>query len=155
MRKKYSEICENWGISPEAYREDFEWVMADPRDDKGRLTRELGIRRPGAAPIRLDRIHTRLGTHFYEQGTKMLFLGSPSVSKDDFFFDTPGAGPLIRAAREAKGLTQAQVGEALGYTPDQGQRYLHSWETGARKVTRSKIVPLAKLLDLAVEDLLS
>lgn len=64
-------------------------------------------------------------------------------------------GEKLRKAREKKGLTQAQVGEALGYTPDHGQRYLHSWETGVRKVTRSKIISLAKLLDMAVEDLLS
>ncbi len=50
---------------------------------KGRLDDSWASGGLGDAPIRLDRIHTRLGTHFYEQDTKLILL-SPSVSKDSF-----------------------------------------------------------------------
>lgn len=61
----------------------------------------------------------------------------------------------IRAARIAKGFTQAQVGEAMGYSQaDQAQRYVSGWETGVRKIPRKHLVALAELLDLEVSDLL-
>ena len=86
MKKTYEAICENWGIDTETYRADFEWVKADPRDENGKLTRELGIRKRGGPVIRLNRSHTQAGTAFYEQESGMNFSHAPSVSREDFHF---------------------------------------------------------------------
>ncbi len=55
---------------------------------------------------------------------------------------------LIRSAREQAGLTQQQLGEQLGYTGENAQRYVYDWEAGRRMVPRDKVQKLADLLHL-------
>lgn len=55
---------------------------------------------------------------------------------------------LIRSARLALGLTQQQLGEHLGYTGENAQRYVYDWEAGRRMVPRDKLQKLAELLRL-------
>lgn len=55
---------------------------------------------------------------------------------------------LIRTARLALSLTQQQLGEQLGYTGDNAQRYVYDWEAGRRMVPRDKVQKLAELLRL-------
>jgi transcriptional regulator with XRE-family HTH domain len=55
---------------------------------------------------------------------------------------------LIRSARIALNLTQQQVGEQLGYTGENAQRYVYDWEAGRRMVPRDKVQKLAELLNL-------
>lgn len=89
MKLTYSAICENWKIDPKAYRDDFEWVKADPLTKDNRLTRELGIIKQGTAPIRLSRVYYDNGDFagFYRNDTRMIFMGNVSVSARDFRFD--------------------------------------------------------------------
>ena len=54
----------------------------------------------------------------------------------------------IKAARAALGLTQQQLGEQLGYTGENAQRYVSDWEAGRRKVPRDKVKALSALLHL-------
>jgi transcriptional regulator with XRE-family HTH domain len=54
----------------------------------------------------------------------------------------------IKAARAALGLTQQQLGEQLGYTGENAQRYVYGWEAGRRMVPRDKVQKLAELLHL-------
>jgi len=61
----YLDLCKNWGIDPDENRIVFEWLKADPRDEQGRLTREVGMRGHGSVAEKLERRHTRTGTHFY------------------------------------------------------------------------------------------
>jgi hypothetical protein len=86
---KYSALCENWGIDPEANRETFEWLKDDPRDEQGRLTREVGIRKPGGPVERLERRHTKVGVLFYSLADGTLFPRGTGaqVSAMDFDFD--------------------------------------------------------------------
>ena len=89
----YEKICKNWGLDhtdPEV-RAAFEWVKEDPADENGQLTRELGIRKPGGALIKLMRVNAfyktpAANTFFYEEGSRRLWIGSsgPSVSARDF-----------------------------------------------------------------------
>lgn len=55
---------------------------------------------------------------------------------------------LIRSARLDLGLTQQKLGEHLGYTGENAQRYVYDWEAGRRMVPRDKLQKLAELLHL-------
>ena len=58
------------------------------------------------------------------------------------------AGRRLRAFRVRKGLTQTEVGEALGITFQQVQKY----ERGANRISASRLQALATLLDVRVAD---
>jgi hypothetical protein len=75
----YYELCQNWGIDPAEHLATFEWLQADPRDEQGKLTREVGIRKQGGVPEKLRRVHDQTGTHFYDEQGR-LWTGKPSVS---------------------------------------------------------------------------
>lgn len=89
MTKTYGELCKNWGIAPDANRATFEWLKEDPRDDQGRLTREVGIRKAGGSVERLERRHTRIGLLFYNLADGRLFPRGTGaqVSALDFEFE--------------------------------------------------------------------
>ncbi len=86
--KPYSKLAKDWGIDPEANRTLFEWVKDDPRDEQGRLTREVGIRKPGGPVEKLERRHDEAGVLFYSLADGTLFpRGSGAqVSAMDFDF---------------------------------------------------------------------
>ena len=55
-------------------------------------------------------------------------------------------GERIRAAREAAGLTQKQLGEAAGLESSTAQPFVASWEAGTRPIPRDKIKLVAEAL---------
>ena len=59
-------------------------------------------------------------------------------------------GPTIKAARQALGLTLAELGNALGVT----RQYVQAWEAGRRNPSRKYLRALAEVLGLQVTDLL-
>ena len=59
-------------------------------------------------------------------------------------------GPTIKAARQARKLTQKQVGEALGIN----DRHVQAWEAGRRNPGPMYLARLAEVLGLHVIDLL-
>ncbi len=59
-------------------------------------------------------------------------------------------GPTIKAARQARGFTLAEVGGALGVT----RQYVYAWEAGRRNPSRKYLRALAEVLGLQVTDLL-
>ena len=59
-------------------------------------------------------------------------------------------GPTIKAARQARGLTLAEVGSALGVT----RQYVYAWEAGRRNPGPKHLAKLAEVLGLDVRDLL-
>ena len=59
-------------------------------------------------------------------------------------------GPAIKAARQALGLTLAELGNALGVT----RQYVQAWEAGRRNPSRKYLRALAEVLGLQVTDLL-
>jgi len=88
----YTALCQNWGIDREENRATFEWLKNDPRDKQGRLTREVGLRKPGFAVERLERKHTRVGTLFYTLDSRYRIRLFPrgfgvQVSAMEFYFD--------------------------------------------------------------------
>ena len=59
-------------------------------------------------------------------------------------------GPAIKAARQARGFTLAEVGGALGVT----RQYVQAWEAGRRNPGPKHLAKLAEVLGLDVRDLL-
>jgi transcriptional regulator with XRE-family HTH domain len=59
-------------------------------------------------------------------------------------------GPIIKAARQARGLTLAEVGSALGVT----RQYVQAWEAGRRNPGPKHLAKLAEVLGLEIADLL-
>lgn len=59
-------------------------------------------------------------------------------------------GSLIKAARIQRGLTLANVGNALGVT----RQYVYSWEAGRRNPGPKHLAKLSEVLGLQIIDLL-
>ena len=59
-------------------------------------------------------------------------------------------GLAIKAARQARELTLAEVGSALGVT----RQYVYAWEAGRRNPGPKHLAKLAEVLGLQVTDLL-
>ena len=59
-------------------------------------------------------------------------------------------GTLIKAARQARKLTQKQVGEALGIN----DRHVQAWEAGRRNPGPKHLATLSEVLGLDGRDLL-
>ena len=59
-------------------------------------------------------------------------------------------GPTIKTARQAHGLTLAEVGNALGILP----QHVQAWEAGRRNPGPRHLAKLAEVLGLQVTDLL-
>jgi transcriptional regulator with XRE-family HTH domain len=59
-------------------------------------------------------------------------------------------GTRIQTARQALGLTLAEVGSALGVT----RQYVYAWETGRRNPGPKHLAKLAEVLGLEIADLL-
>ena len=59
-------------------------------------------------------------------------------------------GPIIKSARQARELTLAEVGSALGVT----RQYVYAWEAGRRNPGPKHLAKLADVLGLDVLDLL-
>lgn len=60
----------------------------------------------------------------------------------------------IQSARARRGMTQQELGEALGYSGQSAIVTVSRWEAGTRPVPRDKIRPLAELLGINPLDLL-
>jgi len=96
MKLSYRDLCRAWGIDEQEHRSLFEWLMQDPRDELGRLTREIGLTKFGGTPEKLKRVHTPAdlahGNVFYRQdGTPFPTRNGQAVavSKMDFTFNIP------------------------------------------------------------------
>lgn len=59
-------------------------------------------------------------------------------------------GARIRAARHRRGLSQKQVGDALGIN----DRHVQAWEAGRRNPGPKHLAKLAEVLGLELSDLL-
>jgi len=59
-------------------------------------------------------------------------------------------GKRIAARRKAQGLTQAKLGELLGFS----QPHIQAFESGRRRISVTELPKLANVLGIAVEDLL-
>ena len=58
---KQNELEANWGIKVEDNVADFDWLVTDPLDENGKMTRELGIEEQGGKLVRLRRANDKRG----------------------------------------------------------------------------------------------
>jgi len=72
----------------------------------------------------------------------------PLGASDKRYFEE--LGRRIYELRKAKGLTQTELGEALGFS----QQHVHGFEKGIRRVPVSLLPKLASVLGVSFEDLL-
>lgn len=63
-------------------------------------------------------------------------------------------GEIIRNARQAKGLTQKQLGELCGYEGATGEAHVRRWELEVRPVPIDRLRRLCAALDLPLDALI-
>lgn len=63
-------------------------------------------------------------------------------------------GERIKAARKAAHLTQRQLGEMIGFTGKTAERIIQFWEHDERDPSVEQLRPLAKALNLTLEELI-
>lgn len=64
--------------------------------------------------------------------------------------ENDGFGAFLRTLREAKGLSQFQLGKLVGVT----DKAVSKWENGYAKPKNYTIMKLSEILSVSVEDLL-
>lgn len=84
VEKGESAIFKNWheheGITMEDFLEGLKWLCEDPRDERGRLTRELGCHK--GKVVKLRRVNNLI-TVFYEVDSGLRYGGYVSISARD------------------------------------------------------------------------
>lgn len=74
-------------------------------------------------------------------------MGTPALSADQI---DRAIGERVRQARKARGLSQSQLGDALGVTFQQIQKY----ERGANRVSSSALLIISDALDVSPLELM-
>lgn len=65
-----------------------------------------------------------------------------------------GVPQRIQSARARSGMTQQELGEAMGYKGESGRVTVARWEAGTRPVPMDKLAGLADRLHLEIKELL-
>lgn len=60
----------------------------------------------------------------------------------------------IKKARQEAGMTQKQVGMALGYSDKIADKYVRRWELGDRPVPNDKLRSLSQVLNIPLDQLI-
>ena len=63
-------------------------------------------------------------------------------------------GSYLRACRIARGMTQEELGQAVGYTPGVAYKIVQSWEHDRQWIPMHRIRAVAKVLQIPVESLI-
>ncbi len=61
---------------------------------------------------------------------------------------------IIKQARERLGMTQQELGEAVGLTPKWAQSVVAGWERGERPIPRARLKQVADVLKLDIRELI-
>jgi len=59
----------------------------------------------------------------------------------------------IREARRQLGMSQAQLADALGLSPDNGRRAVGHWEDGSKAISGPAVVAIRYMLKYGVDGL--
>jgi transcriptional regulator with XRE-family HTH domain len=117
---------------------------------------ETGAQRP--APARLQKISEALGVSpfYFFEGAPTVRKTTPAPEKESISTEPVGreagnavdahVGRKIRARRMVMGMSQTELGDALGITLQQVQKY----EKGAERVGASRLQKISVALDVAV-----
>ena len=181
-----SKIFQNWKehstITETEFVEALSWLHGDPRDDQGRMTREIGLAPEGI--LRLTRAYTNDGRcYFYNNGElwngehfstpcrtekekkfsadgeNLITLHKITLSPEDLkrhaseFFPSPNrTGNNLKTLRIRAGLTQKELAEITGIT----QSKISSYEQAANlnNVTVGNLSRIATAIGVTIDEII-
>ena len=181
-----SKIFQNWKehstITETEFVEALSWLHDDPRDEKGRMTREIGLTPTGI--LRLNRAYTDQGLcYFYHDGKiwngehfstpcrnekekrfsadgeNLITLHKITLSPEDLkrhateFFPNPNrTGNNLKALRIKAGLTQKELSEITGIT--QGKISTYEQADSLNNVTVGNMSRIASAIGVTIDEII-
>ena len=163
--------CEHSTITEEEFVEALGWLHDDPRDDQGRMTREIGLTPTGI--LRLTRAYTDNGLcyfyhngelwdgeHFTTDGENLGTFHKITLSPEDLkrhaseFFPNPNhIGNNLKSLRIRAGLTQKELAEITGIT--QGKISTYEKADSLNNVTIGNISRIATAIGVTIDEIIS
>ena len=170
-----SQIFQNWKdhstITEEEFVSALKWLHGDPRDEQGRMTREIGLTPTGI--LRLNRAYTDQGLcyfyhdgelwngeHFTTDGENLVTFHKITLSPEDLkrhaseFFPSPNrTGNNLKTLRIRAGLTQKELAEITGIT----QSKISSYEQAdsLNNVTVGNMSRIASAIGVTIDEIIS
>ena len=170
-----SKIFRSWQehstITETEFVEALSWLHGDPRDDQGRMTREIGLAPEGI--LRLTRTYTNggrcyfyhngelwNGEHFTTDGENLKTFHKITLSPEDLkrhaseFFPNPNhVGNNLKNLRIKAGLTQKELAEKTGIT--QGKISTYEQADNLNNVTVGNISRIASAIGVTIDEIIS
>ena len=192
MEKKFifnpnSQIFQNWQehstITEEEFVSALGWLHDDPRDEQGRMTREIGLTPTGI--LRLTRTYTNDGRcYFYHDGElwngehfttacrnekekafsadgeNLITFRKITLSPDDLkrhmseFFPNPNhTGNNLKTLRIKAGITQKELSDLTGITQSKISTYEQS--DSLNNVTVGNMSRIASAIGVTIDEIIS
>ena len=181
-----SQIFQNWKshstITEEEFVSALKWLHGDPRDEQGRMTREIGLTPTGI--LRLTRAYTNGGRcYFYHNGElwngehfttpcrnekerafsadgeNLITLHKITLSPEDLkrhaseFFPNPNhVGNNLKNLRIKAGLTQKELAEKTGIT--QGKISTYEKAANLNNVTIGNMSRIASAIGTTIDEII-
>ena len=171
--KIFKNWCEHSTITEDEFVEALGWLHDDPRDEQGRMTREIGLTPTGI--LRLTRAYTDNGLcyfyydgelwngeHFTTDGENLKTFHKITLSPEDLkrraseFFPNPNpnhTGNNLKNLRVRAGLTQKQLAEITGIT--QGKISTYEQADNLNNVTVGNISRIASAIGVTIDEIIS
>lgn len=175
--------CEHSTITEAEFVEALGWLHDDPRDEKGRMTREIGLTPTGI--LRLTRAYTYDGRcYFYNNGElwngehfstpcrndkerafsadgeNLITFHKISMSQEDLkrhaseFFPNPNhTGNNLKSLRIRAGLTQKELAEITGITQSKISTYEQA--DSLNNVTVGNMSRIAAAIGTTIDEIIS
>ena len=170
-----SKIFQNWKehstITEEEFVSALKWLHDDPRDERGRMTREIGLTPTGI--LSLTRTYTNdgrcysydngelwNGEHFTTDGENLVTFHKITLSPEDLkrhaseFFPNPNhIGNNLKNLRVRAGLTQKELSEITGIT--QGKISTYEQSASLNNVTIGNMSRIAAAIGTTIDEIIS
>ena len=175
--------CEHSTITEEEFVEALGWLHGDPRDDQGRMTREIGLTPTGI--LRLTRAYTDNGLCYFSNngelwngehfstpcrtekekrfsadGESIVTFRKITLSPDDLkrhaseFFPNPNhTGNNLKSLRIRAGLTQKELAEITGITQSKISTYEQA--DSLNNVTIGNMSRIASAIGVTIDEIIS
>lgn len=170
-----SKIFRSWQehstITETEFVEALGWLHNDPRDEQGRMTREIGLTPAGI--LRLSRAYTNQGLcyfyhngelwngeHFTTGGENLVTFHKITLSPEDLkrhaseFFPNPNhTGNNLKALRIKAGITQKELSDLTGITQSKISTYEQA--DSLNNVTIGNISRIASAIGVTIDEIIS
>ena len=169
--KIFKNWCEHSAITEAEFVEALGWLHDDPRDEQGRMTREIGL--SPTEIIKMTRTYTNdgrcyfyhngelwNGEHFTTGGENLVTFHKITLSPEDLkrhaseFFPNPNhVGNNLKTLRIKAGLTQKELAEKTGIT--QGKISTYEKADSLNNVTVGNISRIASAIGVTIDEIIS